>query len=235
VAAEDVGDQWWEPVGERGHARVRELLAPQALPRYFAEDRSVELELAGAEVAGRSVDLVARWQVRIARCGGLALAELDLSGGPDPAGGYDKVLRVLGSTGSVVLQVDESRRSRLRGSLRFLRVEAAGRAWVWHFDGGRAAGERLVLSPGRLPGDGPALVTTHPAARGRSLANPTGGATVDTHVTSWAPQASLVDVALAELLATARLDGLVDYRPSRIAEGVGELLDLVPRPEGNTT
>lgn len=235
MVAEDVGDQWWEPVGEEGDARVRELLAQQALPRYFAEDRSVELELATVEVAGRSVDLAARWQVRLARCGGELLAELELSGAPDPAGGYDKTLRVLGSTGSVALQVDESRRSRLRGSLRFLRLEAAGRAWVWHFEGGRAAGEKLVLSSGRLPGEGPALVTTHPATRGRSLGNPTGGATVDTHVTSWAPHAALGDVVLAELLATARLDGLVDYRPARIAEGVGELLDLVPRPEGNTT
>jgi hypothetical protein len=234
VVAENVGDQWWERVGEPGDARVRELLAPEALPRYFAEDRSVELELASAEVAGRSVDLTARWQARIARCGGVPLAELDLSGAPDLEGGYHKKIRVLGSIGSVVLQVDESRRSRLRGSLRFLRVQAGGRAWVWHFEGGRAAGERLVLSAGRSPGDGPELVVTHPAAQGRSLGNPTGGATVDTHVTSWSSEASLGDVVVAELLATVRLDRLVDYRPARIAEGVSELLDLVPRPEANT-
>jgi hypothetical protein len=43
-----------EPLGEHGDARVRGLLAPQALPRCFAGDRSVEPTLAGAEVAGRS-------------------------------------------------------------------------------------------------------------------------------------------------------------------------------------
>ncbi|RNM14957.1 hypothetical protein [Nocardioides pocheonensis] len=224
----------WEPIGEGGRVEVAELLAVEALPRYFAQDQDVELELAGTTIAGRSVEVAARWQRRLARCDGAVLAELDLSGAPDPTGGYRKVVRLDGSVGSVLMQADESRRSRLRGTLRFLRVEAAGRTWVWHFEGGRAAGERLVLSRGRTPGDGEPLVTTHPAARGRALGNPTGGATVDTHVTSWTPAAGLGDVVLAELLACARLDSLVDYRPSRIAEGVGELIDLVPRPEPNT-
>ena len=224
----------WEPIAEGGRVDVTELLAAEALPRYFAQDQDVELELAGTTIAGRPVEVAARWQRRLARCDGAVLAELDLSGAPDPAGGSRKVVRLDGSVGSVLLQTDESRRSRLRGTLRFLRVEAAGRTWVWHFEGGRAAGERLVLSRGRTPGDGEPLATTHPAARGRALGNPTGGATVDTHVTSWTPAAGLGDVVLAELLVCARLDGLVDYRPSRIAAGVGELVDLVPRPEPNT-
>ena len=232
--ARDGARDWWQPLAVAGDVSVTELLPVEALPRYFAADQGVALELARATVAGQPVEVGARWQLRFARCAGTVLAELDLSGAPDPAGGYDKVLRLGDASGSVVLRTDESRRSRLRGALRFLHVEAAGRDWVWHFEGGRAAGERLVLSPGRTPGEGPALVTTHPAARGRALANPTGGASVDSHVTSWVPEAGLGDVVLAELLATTRLDGLVDYRPSRIAEGVSELLDLAPRPEANT-
>lgn len=227
--------EWWAPIGEGGQVAVQELLAQEALPRYFAEDRGTELVLARTTVTAWTVEVGARWQARFARCADTLLAELDLSGDPDPTGGFRKALTVAGRAGSVVMETDESRRSRLRGALRFLRLEAAGRVWVWHFEGGRAAGERLVLSSGRLPGEAPALVTTHPAGRGRALGNPTGGATVDTHLTSWSPEACVVDVVLAELLATARLDGLVDYRPSRIAEGVGELFDLVPRPEANTT
>ena len=227
--------QWWDPLAESGEVAVTELLAVESLPRYFAADQDVELELARLTIAGEQVEVGARWQKRFARYAGTDLVELDLSGAPDPTGGYDKALRLGESVGSVVLRAGESRRFRLRGALRFLQVEVAGLSWVWHFEGGRAAGERLVLSRGHAPGEGPALVTTHPAARGRSLGNPTGGATVDTHVTSWAPEAGPGDVVLAELLATARLDALVDYRPSRIAEGVSELIDLVPRPEANTT
>ena len=203
----------WEPIAEGGRVEVTELVAVEALSRYFAQDQDAELQLARTTIAGRSVEAVARWQRRLVRCDGVVLAELDLSGAPDPTGGYRKVLRVEESAGSVLLETDDSRRSRLRGALRFLRVEAAARTWVWHFEGGRAAGERLVLSRGRTPGDGEPLATTHPAARGRALGNPTGGATVDTHVTSWTPAAGLGDVVLAELLACARLDRLVDYRP----------------------
>ena len=225
----------WAPIGEGGRIEVRELLSPEAFTRESAGDRHAELVLARSTVATAPVEVGARWQARFARCAGTLLAELDLSGAPDPTGGYRKALTLAGLVGAVVLETDDSRRSRLRGALRFLRVEVDGRAWVWHFEGGRAAGERLVLSPGRLPGDGSALVTTYPSARGRSLGNPTGGASTDTHVTSWAPEASLVEVVLAELLTTAWLHGLVDYRPSRIAAGVGELIDLAPRPEANTT
>ena len=225
---------WSEPLAAAGQVAATELLATESLPRYFAEDQHVELALARTMIGGQPVEVAARWQLRLVRSSGSVVAELDLSGAPDPAGGYDKALRLGDGVGSVVLRTDESRRSRLRGALRFLHVEVADQHWVWHFEGGRAAGERLVLARGRTPGEGPTLVTTHPAARGRSLGNPTGGASIDTHVTSWAPEASLGDVVLAELLATTRLDSLVDYRPSRIAEGVSELLDLAPRPEANT-
>jgi hypothetical protein len=106
-------------------------------------------------------------------------------------------------------------------------------AWVWHFVGGRMAGEQLVLAHGAEPGD-EAVVTTYPAARGRSLGNPKGGAARDRHVTSWTADAVLRDVVLAELLATAGLGGLVDYRAMRVAEGAYELLGYAPRLEGNT-
>lgn len=228
------GREQWEPLGDAGAAEVRELLALEALSRYFAADRDAELDLARTTVAGRPLEVGARWQLRSAVCAGVSV-ELDLSGEPDPAGGYRKTLRAPGSQGSVVLQTDETRRTRLRGALRFLRVQLDDRSWVWHFDGGRAAGERLTLCRGDLPGDGAPVVTTYPAARGRSLGNPKGGATLDTHVTSWSADASLGELVLAELLATCRLDRLVDYRPSRIAEGVGELIELLPRPEANTS
>ena len=225
---------WWDPLAESGGVAVTELLAVESLPRYFAADQDVELELARLTIAGEQVEVGARWQKRFARYAGTDLVELDLSGAPDPTGGYDKALRLGESVGSVVLRAGESRRSRLRGALRFLQVEVAGLSWVWHFEGGRAAGERLVLSRGHAPGEGPALVTTYPAARGRSLGNPTGGATVDTHVTSWAPEAGPGDVVLAELLATARLDALVDYRPSRSSPSVAPYAPPSRRPRSRS-
>ena len=90
-----------------------------------------------------------------------------------------------------------------------------------------------MLVRGDEPGGEP-VVTTHPAADGRALGNPTGGAGVDRHVTAWTADATFGEVALAELLATSRLDGLVDYRAARMVEGAQELAGYAPRAEGNT-
>jgi hypothetical protein len=225
---------WWQPIGEPGRLDVRELLSPAVWPRYFAADPDVELELGHADLRGRTLDFDARRPTRVVRCEGEVIAELDLFGPPDVTGGWQKAITILGTRGEGVLQTDESRTSRLRGALRYLQVTVGEHAWVWYFEGGRAAGERLVLARGNRPGQGAAVVGTHPAAQGRVLGNPKGGATTDTRVTSWEPAACVAEVGLAELLAMARLDALVDYRPARIADGISELLDVLPRSEGNT-
>ncbi|MGY2876647.1 hypothetical protein ACVW00_003837 [Marmoricola sp. URHA0025 HA25] len=228
------GADWLEPLGGPGGIEVQELLHPDAWARYFAADPGVELALATLTLHGTRLEVVATRVHRSLRAGDDVLVDLDLSGDADPSGGYRRPLSLRGTAGSVELQTDPSRPSLLRGALRYLRVVVGEQTWVWHFEGGRAAGERLVLSPGAQPGDGPALVTTSPAAHGRSLGNPTGGATADTHVTSWEPVATALEVALVELLVVSRLDGLVDYRPARVAEGVSELLEVAPRPDANT-
>lgn len=225
---------WWRPIGEPGRTAVRELLDPTAWQRYFAADPEIELDLGCTVLGDQVLDLRARRLTRTVRSGDDVLAELDLSGPPDLAGGWDKPLTLLGTPGRVVRQVDEDRPSRLRGALRYLRITAGDRRWVWHFEGGRAAGERLVLSAGERPGAGDPLVVTHPSAHGRSLGNLKGGATADTRSVSWTAAASRAEVAVAELCAMSNLHGLVDYRASRIAEGVSELLALAPRAEGNT-
>ena len=140
-------------------------------------------------------------------------------------------MELFGERTRVTMCSDSSRGSRLRGPLRYLSI-ADGR-WCWYFRGGRAAGEELVLSRGREPGRDP-VVRTFPAAQGRSLGKTTGGASVDRHVTRWEEGAELREVVLVELLATAKLDGLVDYRAARMMEGVQEMTGYVPRVEGNT-
>jgi hypothetical protein len=227
------GPDWWRPTGEPGRAEVRELLSPDAWHRYFAEDPGIELELGRAEVGELVLDLGARSMSRFVRAAGAEVVVLDVSGPPDFSGGWQKAVRVLDGPGEALLRTDETRPSRLRGALRYLLISTATRSWVWHFEGGRTAGERLVLSRGEEPG-GPPLVETWPASHGRSLGSLRGGATVDTHVTCWGAEASAAEVALAELLAVSRLDRLVDYRPTRIASGFGELIDLLPRAEPGT-
>jgi hypothetical protein len=224
---------WWEPLGEPGRIEVRELLSPAVWQRYFAADPEVELELGRTEIGGEVLDLRARRLSRFIRSDAEVVAELDLSGPVDVTGGWEKPVLVLGTQGRAVLQTDEGRSSRLRGALRYLSISTDATQWAWHFEGGRAAGERLVLLRGSAPGEGPSLVTTHPSAQGRSLGNPKGGASADARVVTWTPDACAVDVLVAELCAMSRLHGLVDYRGARIAEGVSELLDVLPRADAN--
>jgi hypothetical protein len=166
---------------------------------------------------------------------GTAVASVDLTLRPEAEepGGWSKPLELDGAAFTATVRRDPSRGSRLRGPLLYVHLAGPGRRWVWHFVGGTLAGERLVLARGEVPG-GEAVVSTHPAAQGRSMGNPRGGATRDTHVTTWTAGAALGEVVLAELLAAAKLDGLVDYRAARVAEGVQELVGYVPRIEGNT-
>jgi hypothetical protein len=228
------GTDWLTALGDPGRIEVTELLHPDSWGRSLAEDHQAELELARTTFNGEQLRVLARWMRRSLDASGDPLAELDLTGDPQPSGAFRKVLWLRGTTGSVEVCTDETRTSRLRGPLRYLRIAVGAQAWVWHFEGGRAAGERLVLARGEWPGTTGALVTTYPASRGRHLGNPRGGATDDTHVTGWEPDATALEVALVELLAVSRLDGLVDYRPARIAEGVSELLGVAPRPDADT-
>jgi hypothetical protein len=226
---------WWRPFGAPGRTAVQELLDPAVWQRYFAADPELELDLGRTVLGEQALDLRARRLLRVVRCAGQTVATLDLSGPPDLTGGWDKGVTLLGTAGRVARRTDESRRSRLRGALRYLHVAAGDRSWVWHFEGGRVAGERLVLRAGEQPADaGAPLVVTHPSAMGRSLGSLSGGATADTRVVTWTEGAALVDVVVAELCAMAKLDGLVDYRASRVAEGFSELLDHLPRADGNT-
>ena len=225
-------DVWWAPIGA-GRLEVRELLGPEVWHRYFAADPEVELELGTTRLPDRVLELRARRFTRLLCSEGQVVAELDVSGPPDLTGGWDKPLTLLGTPGRALLQTDESRPSRLRGALRYLRISVGERQWVWHFAGGRAAGERLVLCRGEVPGGTP-VVITFPSARGRSLGSLKGGATSDTRVVTWEPAASRAEVVIAELCAMSSLHGLVDYRGARIAEGVSELLGHLPRAEPNT-
>jgi hypothetical protein len=231
---------WWQPFGRPGRAAVRELLDPAVWQRYFAADPELELDLGRTDLGAHALDLRARRLLRVVRCAGQdcacrTLATLDLSGPPDPTGGWDKSLTVLDTPGRVARRTDDSRRSRLRGALRYLHVAVGDRSWVWHFEGGRVAGVRLVLRFGDHPADaGEPVVVTHPSALGRSLGSLSGGATADMRVVTWTESAAPVDVVVAELCAMSKLDRLVDYRASRVAEGFSELLDHLPRAEGNT-
>jgi hypothetical protein len=228
------GRDWLAVLGDAGRIEVTELLHPDSWGRSLAADHEAELELARTSLDGEQVRVVGRWMRRSLRAPDDLLAEIDLSGDPQPSGAFRKVLWLQGASGSVEVHTDETRPSRLRGALRYLRIAVGEQAWVWHFEGGRAAGERLVLARGEQPGTAPAVVTTYPASHGRHLGNPHGGATADRHVTHWEPDANALEVALVELLAVSRMDGLVDYRPARIAEGFGELLGVAPRPDANT-
>lgn len=228
------GLDWWRPFGGPGRSAVRELLAPGVWQRYFAADPEVELELGRTDLGQAVLDLRARRLTRIIRRDEETVAELDLTGPPDFTGGWEKGLSVLGAPGRAVLRIDPDRPSRLRGALRYLHVTAGEKSWVWHFEGGRAAGERLVLRTGERPEEGTPLVVTYPSATGRSLGSLKGGATTDTRVVTWTGHAAPADLVVAELCAMSRLDRLVDYRGSRIAEGFSELLDHVPRAEPGT-
>jgi hypothetical protein len=225
---------WLAALADPGRIEVTELLHPDSWSRSLAADHGAELELATASLRGEQIQVIGSWKRRSARSADDVLVDLDLSGDPQPAGGFRKVLWLGGTAGSVEMHTDETRPSRLRGALRYLRLEVGDQRWVWHFEGGKAAGERLVLARGERPGAASAVVTTYPASHGRHLGNPRGGATADTHVTTWDAGASALEVALVELLAVSRMDGLVDYRPARIAEGFSELLDVAPRPDANT-
>ena len=224
---------WWAAFGLAGRIEVAEPLSPEAAQRRLTADPDVDVALGRAELPGLPIDLAARGRTRSARSGSETLGMLDFSGPPDLTGGFHRPLTLLGHTGEVVRRTAETRRSRLRGSLRYLSIAAGPTVRVWHYLGGRAAGERLVLCAGERPGSTP-LVVTHPSAHGRALGNPTGGATGDTHVTSWSAEARPADVLLVELLASAWLGVLVDYRPTRVVEGFSELLGVLPRPDANT-
>jgi hypothetical protein len=225
---------WWAPLRSAGRLEVRELLSPDSWVRYFAADPEASFELATFWLLGGELRVSARRSSRSVSCDDQVIGELDFSAVPDPAGGWEKPLTLFGTPGLATRHADEDRGSRVRGPLRFLRIASGQRRWVWHFEGGRAAGERLVLSRAEAPGAAAPLVTTYPAGHGRRLGNPQGGATWDAHVTDWHADASAAEVVLAELLAVARLDGLVDYRPARVAGGFSELLHLAPRAEANT-
>lgn len=225
---------WWRPIAEPGRTVVRELLDPEVWQRYFAADPELELDLGRTNLADQVLDLRARRLTRSIRCAGQTLAELDLSGPPDFTGGWEKTFMLLGTPGRVIRRTDADRPSRLRGALRHLQLAAGGRSWVWHFEGGRAAGERLVLRAGDRPDAGDPLVVTYPSAMGRSLGSLKGGATADTRVVTWSAGTTPADVVVAELCAMSKLDNLVDYRASRIAGGFSELLDHLPRAEPGT-
>jgi hypothetical protein len=224
---------WWHPLGAAGQVEVREPLDPASVQHRLTADPAAELSLGRAELPGGALDLVARGRTRLVRSAGETVAELDLSAPPDPTGGFSRPIAVLGQAGEATRRTEEGRGARLRGALRYLRISAGASVWVWHYDGGRVAGERLVLCPGEVPGSTP-VVVTHPSAQGRSLGNPTGGATADTHLTTWTAEARPVDVLVVELLASTWLGSLVDYRAARVVEGVSELLGSAPRPDTNT-
>ena len=226
---------WFEPLGREGRIEVTELLTLDRLGASTRAEPTRTFDLAATAVAGRSLVVSATGVRRAATVDGAVVATIDLTRRPEVEGpgGWSKTLELDGGHFSASVRSDPSRGSRLRGPLRHLHVAGPGRSWVWHFVGGTLAGEQLVLVRGEEPG-GDAVVATHPAARGRSVGNPRGGATADSHVTSWTAGAALGEVVLAELLAVARLEGLVDYRAARIADGVQELVGYVPRVEGNT-
>jgi hypothetical protein len=229
------GAPWWEPTGAPGRIEVHEPVAPDGVHRRLAAAPTVEVPLGEALIGDRVVEFGALGRTRFARAAGERIALLDLSAPADPTGAFRRPVVVLGDPGEAVLDQDVELGGRLRGPLRFLRVTAGSRTWVWHYAGGRAAGERLVLVPGDRPDADGARVVTHPAAQGRSLGNPTGGASVDTHVTTWTGDAAPAEVLLVELLATTWLGALVDHRMARVAAGAAELLASAPRPDANTT
>lgn len=223
------------PIGGPGTVEVTELVRHDALGRTSKDEPERQVELAAADVAGRRLRLAATGWQRTALLDDEVVALLDVERRAEEAGdgSWIKPLALAGTTYSVEIRTDVAQGSRLRGPLRFLHIGGAADGWVWHFVGGRMAGEQLVLSRGDAPGAEP-VARTFPAGQGRSLGEPRGGATMDLHVTSWEAPAQLREVVLAELLATAKLDGLVDYRAARLAEGFQELTGYVPRIEGNT-
>jgi hypothetical protein len=223
------------PLGGPGTIEVTELLGYDRLGRSSVAEPATRFELSSTTVAGLTVRCASVGWHRLVSVGEQVVADLDLERRPQEVeeGGWTKPLVLFGTEGTVAVRTDVTRGSPLRGALRYLQVETGADAWVWHFVGGRVAGEQLVLAHGAEPGRDP-VVTTYPAAQGRSLGNPRGGAAFDRHVTSWTADAVLRDVVLVELLATAKLDGLVDYRPARVAEGVQDLVGYVPRPDANT-
>jgi len=228
-----VGGDWTVALGAPGTIVVTELVRYDDLGRSSRERPGALIELASTEVAGRRLACTTLGWRRLGSVDGQVAATLDLERRPGEVegGGWSKPMELLGEQTRATLCTDSSRGSRLRGPLRYLSV-GDGR-WCWHFVGGRTAGEELVLARGREPGGDP-VVRTFPAAQGRSLGRTAGGATFDRHVTSWSSDAELREVLLAELFATAKLDGLVDYRAARVMEGVQELTGYVPRVEGNT-
>lgn len=228
-------NDWWGPLGEAGRLEVHEPMAPADLQRLLARSADTEIRLGHTDLRGQRLEFVARGRARRVRLGAETVALLDLSGPADLTAAFHRPITVLGETGEAVRHEDDERGSRLRGALRYLRISIADRVWVWHYAGGRTAGERLVLGRGDTPSDAAPIVTTYPSARGRALGNPKGGATAETHVTSWAPGAAAAEVLLVELLASTWVGRVVDYRPTRIAEGVSELLGVAPRPDANTT
>lgn len=221
------------PIGSPGTVHVVELVRYDDLGRRTTEQPEIALDLSRTEMAGRVVSCLATGWRRSAAVDGDVLVSLDLERDPGATeeGGWSKPVDLFGEPTRVTLRSDSGRGSALRGPLRYLEI-GDGR-WCWHFVGGRVAGEQLVLTRGAEPGGEP-VVTVWPAAQGRALGKPKGGATADRHVTSWTSDASLGEVVLAELLAGAKLDAIVDYRAARMTEGVQELTGYVPRPEANT-
>lgn len=228
------GLDWSAPLGSPGRLEVEELLRPDRWASYFAQAPGQEIELAHWSIAEEQVHVAASRGHRLARVGRLVLADLVLDSGPPGDGTvWEKPLLLLDRRCTVRRRVDREHGSRLRGPLRYLEVTGTTQRWVWHFEGGRVAGERLVLRRGEQPLDGPVLVTVWPSSQSRGLGNPSGGASETGHVTAWSADASPIEVLLAELFATARLDGMVDYRAARVADGLSELLEQAPHADPN--
>lgn len=223
------------PIGAAATVEVDELVPYVELGQRSSQRPTELLELSITEIAGHRLVCGAVGWRRVASVDGEVVVALDLDRRPGEVGGdrWSKPVELFGEHAAVSLESDRARGSRLRGPLRFLRVTGPSAGWCWHFVGGRAAGERLVLVRGDEPGGQP-VVTTFPASHGRALGSPAGGATADRHVTSWTADALVAEVVLAELLAASRLDGLVDYRAARVVEGAQELTGYAPRVEGNT-
>ena len=169
----DEQTDWWAPLGGEGELKVVHLLDQVARERVVGTEGHGEVLAATLAVAGVGLQAVSSYKHVALSAGTQVVAEVDFRPTPQETklGDWVKPLHLVGEALTITsgkLQ-DDSRQGRLRGAVRFRRIEGGGRAWVWHFDGGVVAGRRLVLSRGELPGQGEPLVTTVPASAGRGL------------------------------------------------------------------
>ena len=193
---------WWAPLGA-GELRVVQLLDDGARRNGSSARRGTGGARGHAHDRRSRADGGARHKHVAVSAGDEVVAEVDFRPTPQEKkfGDWVKPLHLVGEELLITDDKDKDggRRGRLRGAVRFLRIQGPGRSWVWHFEGGVVAGRRLVLGRGGGPVRASPWSPRSLPSAGRGLGHVKRHQAVDTHVTRWRPKATAAEVALVEL------------------------------------